>query len=276
LRKVVLRVSKTASPKRVKLGDFVRYSVLVENLTGPDALKFFVLDKPAPGLSYVEGSLRVVGDDIWTLKAAYPLNIDSLDLKAFKKLTISYLMRVGSGAGRGNLCNKAWADDARHYVTSNVATACVVRYADPDFEDTHILGMVFDDINGNGIQDQGEDGLPGVRLATATGLVVETDAFGRYHIEGIDPGALSRGRNFIVKLDEASLAAGSFLTTQNPLVKRLTWAIPAQFDFGVKPPGQSNASPADQKPALKTWESLPIHATTPLKKQQALKAGDKQ
>ena len=235
LREVMLRITKTASPNRVKIGDFVRYEVLVENLTGPAALKFFIVDQPGPGLSFVPGSLRLTGDDDWSMSAAYPLTLDRLDLPAFKQLRISYLMAVNAGAGRGNLCNKAWADDVRKYVSSNVASVCVVRASDPDFEDTHVLGTVFEDQNGNGVQDEGERGIAGARLATATGQLIETDAYGRYHIMGIDPGALSRGRNYIVKLDMNSVAAGSEMTTQNPQVKRLTWGLPVQFNFGVRP-----------------------------------------
>jgi len=250
LREVMLRITKTASPNRVKIGDFVRYEVLVENLTGPAALKFFLVDQPGPGLSFVPGSLRLTGDDDWSMSAAYPLTLDRLDLPAFKQLKISYLMTVNAGAGRGNLCNKAWADDVRKYVSSNTASVCVVRQGDPDFEDTHVLGTVFEDKNGNGVQDpeqrdeQGrviqaaEPGIAGARLVTLTGLLIETDAFGRHHIKGIDPGALSRGRNYIVKLDLSSVAAGSEMTTQNPQVKRLTWGLPVQFNFGVR------ASPA--------------------------------
>jgi len=39
--------------------------------------------------------------------------------------------------------------------------------ADPDFDCTDVIGKVFDDGNLNGGQDQGEKGLPGVRVATA-------------------------------------------------------------------------------------------------------------
>jgi outer membrane protein OmpA-like peptidoglycan-associated protein len=45
---------------------------------------------------------------------------------------------------------------------------------------------------------------------------------------------LSRGRNFVMMLDETTLTKGGVLTTQNPLVKRVTWAIPVQFNFGVR------------------------------------------
>lgn len=233
LREVMLRITKTTLNKVVKIADFVRYEVVVENLTGPNARKFYLVDQPAPGLSYVEGSLKIIGDTQWNLQSTYPLIINQLDLDKGDKLVISYLMRVNSGAARGVLKNTVWADDLRKYVTSNKATASVSRGIDPDFETTRIFGMVFEDKNLNGIQDTGEQGIPGVRLVTTAGTVIETDSFGRYHIEGIDPGLTARGSNFIVKLDSNSLPKSSVLTTDNPLVKRVTPAIPVSFYFGV-------------------------------------------
>jgi uncharacterized repeat protein (TIGR01451 family) len=234
LKEVMLRVSKTSNVKQVKIGDFVRYEVLVENLSDIDADEFFILDKAAPGLSFVEGSLRVAGDQTWSVQANYPLKVAKLNLEASKKLSITYLMRVGAGAGRGKLSNQAWADDDQDFVSSNIATASVTRGSDPDFEDSHIMGVVFEDTNGNGIHDESEPGIAGARLTTAQGLIVETDAFGRYHIEGIDPGALARGSNYVVKLDINSIPKGSQLTTQNPLVKRLSQGIPVIFNFGIR------------------------------------------
>ena len=83
----------------------------------------------------------------------------------------------------------------------------------------------------HGIQ---EEGIPGVRLATVEGLVIETDAFGRYHIEAIDNVKFDIGSNYIVKLDRASLPDGSELTTENPRVERLTQSLMSDIDFGVQ------------------------------------------
>ena len=227
-------ITKTTTLRRVKMGDFVPYTVRLQNIQGLALSQFSVLDNPAPGLSYVENSLRVAGANQATITSLRPLKMDGLSLAPNQVLTLTYLMRVGAAAGKGQLCNQVYVDDAKRQARSNIASACVSRASDPDFEDTRIFGMVFEDSNGNGVQDEGERGLPGVRVATATGYVAETDSLGRYHFEGIDPGAFARGSNFIVKLDENTLAKGSVLTTQNPLVKRLTWAIPGQFNFGVK------------------------------------------
>ena len=83
-----------------------------------------------------------------------------------------------------------------------------------------------------------ERGIPGVRIATVEGLLVETDQFGRFHLVGVDGGRWERGRNFIMKVDPATLPPGSEFTTDNPLLRRITPGLPVRYDFGVKlPPG---------------------------------------
>ena len=83
-----------------------------------------------------------------------------------------------------------------------------------------------------------EEGIPGVRLATAEGLLIETDQYGRYHIADVDTGPFERGRNYIVKVDPATLPEGTVFTTENPRVLRLTQALMTKFNFGVKLPQQ--------------------------------------
>jgi large repetitive protein len=81
-----------------------------------------------------------------------------------------------------------------------------------------------------------ERGIPGVRIASVDGLLVETDQFGRYHLAGIPGGAWERGRNFILKVDPSTLPPGTQITTDNPLIRRITPGLPVRFDFGAKLP----------------------------------------
>jgi len=80
-----------------------------------------------------------------------------------------------------------------------------------------------------------ERGVPGVRIASVEGVLVETDQYGRYRLIGVDGGA-ERGRNFILKIDPATLPPGTTFSTDNPLVRRVTPGVPTRFDFGVKLP----------------------------------------
>ncbi len=78
-----------------------------------------------------------------------------------------------------------------------------------------------------------EPGLAGVRLATTTGLVIETDAEGRYHVADVDGGRAEYGRNLVLKVDARSLPPGSQFTTENPRVVHLTSSLMNRFNFGV-------------------------------------------
>jgi len=81
-----------------------------------------------------------------------------------------------------------------------------------------------------------ERGIPGVRIASVEGLIMETDQYGRYHLEGVPGGQWQRGRNFILKVDPTTLPDGATFTTDNPLLRRITPGLPVRFDWGVKLP----------------------------------------
>src|SRR5690606_19779185 len=82
-----------------------------------------------------------------------------------------------------------------------------------------------------------ERGIPGVRIASVEGLIVETDQYGRYHLVDVPGGARSH-RNFILKVDPTTLPPGTEFTTDNPRVRRITPGVPVRFDFGIKLPVQ--------------------------------------
>ncbi|WP_102047689.1 isopeptide-forming domain-containing fimbrial protein [Pseudoxanthomonas wuyuanensis] len=94
-------------------------------------------------------------------------------------------------------------------------------------------GVVVDYVIGNAGID--ERGVPGVRVASVDGLLIETDQYGRYHLADV-PGGERGYRNFILKVDPSTLPPGTPFTTDNPLVRRITPGIPVRFDFGVKLP----------------------------------------
>lgn len=372
LPEVQLRLVKQAAVRTVTNGDLVRYTITVSNVGEADARNASLFDATPAGFTYVEGSLVVSDDDgDGSVGMANPLRIDGLDLAAGGTATVSYYLRVGAGVGPGVHRNVVVARDPGGRVISNEASAEVELVGDPLFTDSLVVGSVFDDRDGNGLQasaratgvkvrggfapeayvpgsttiDRGdgpepvpdasapllrgldlgtlpgraspaapagrvevrqvlrapeftgdfelataegtrlrmdaagsveveragdvargrnaqdirvsrevgqvadgvevryvihnegidERGVPGVRLATVEGLLVETDAHGRYHITGVDGGG-ARGRNFIVKVDPGTLPPGTVFTTPNPLVQRITPGIPVRFDFGAKLP----------------------------------------
>lgn len=367
-----LRLVKQAGQRTVTSGDLVRYTITATNVGDVDVREASLLDALPAGFGWVEGSLLVAdGDDAGTVSAVQPLRVDGMDIAVGETATVTYYLRVGAGVGPGVHRNVVVARDARGRVISNEASAEVLFEGDPLFNDSLVVGTVFDDRDGNGLQstaratglkvrggfapgayvagsttldrgdgptpvsdasapllhgialgtlpgrsspaaaaptvevrqvltgpdfsgdfelvsDEGttlrmdaagevsieragdvalgrnaqdlrvrrelgqvagglevryvvsnegidERGVPGVRLATVEGLLTETDAYGRYHIVGVDGGD-ARGRNFIVKVDPGTLPPGTEMSTPNPLVQRITPGIPVRFDFGARLP----------------------------------------
>ena len=385
-----LRITKTASPRRVKVGDLVRYQLVVENVGSSHWRDGVVVDTPPPGFSYVDGSMRVADDDgAFSLASSQsPLRIGAVDIAVGRSATITYLLRVGAGVRSGNHVNRAVATADDGSPLSNIATAEVAMDADPLLEDSLVFGTVFDDRDGDGWQDSAEltgvrvqggfaaaayvpgsttldrgdgpqpladasapllhgvqigvvhgrastsdtaeahqvvlrqrlrelaftddfvlestqghrlrmdaqggtdmqrsgdagrgltaaeptvrreiarvaegyevayvignegiqeQGIPGVRLATVEGLLVETDPFGRYHLADVHGGDARLGRNFIIKLDPATVPAGAALTTENPLLRRVTQGVPTRFSFGVRLPPSPRAAAERMEIAL--------------------------
>ncbi len=107
-------------------------------------------------------------------------------------------------------------------------------------EGATLIGSVFEDLNADGFRQKGERGIPGVRLMTPTGLVIETDAYGRFHIPDPRSGDfIGRGHNIAIKLDPASLPQGARITTENPRIYRVSAGALNRVDFGVLLPKQT-------------------------------------
>lgn len=384
-----LKISKSAAPRKVKVGDLVRYSLTVENTGRGDVRAATLIDTPPPGFSLVPGSLEVHDrDGAGRLLGQQPIAIGEVDVAAGASARVQYLLRVGAGVRPGTHVNRVRAQDGGA-VVSNEASASVESLADPLLDESLILGMVFDDRDRDGWQDpaklsglhaqggfaaadyvagsttlsrdgdtraladasapllrgidlgelsgrrsdadpvsahrivlsqllrraefaddfvltsrQGyrvvmdaagaarveradgdaakglsaalphverrigqvadgyrvdyvitnagveERGLPGVRVAAVEGLLVETDAFGRYHLLGIDAGRWERGRQFTLKVDPATLPPGSEFTTDNPRLRRITPGLPTRYDFGVAMPAGVQAQRSDEELVL--------------------------
>jgi len=107
------------------------------------------------------------------------------------------------------------------------------RRVDSD-EKEDVLEIV---ISNHGIN---EVGIPGVRLASVTGLLVETDAYGRYSIPDVSAGETDIGSNFVLKVDPATLPQGAKFTTRNPYVLRILNHSLNKINFGVIVPTEDN------------------------------------
>jgi uncharacterized repeat protein (TIGR01451 family)/fimbrial isopeptide formation D2 family protein len=227
-------ISKTTPMLNVTRGQLVPYIITVSNSFGVALQDVSVVDRFPAGFRYVEGSARL--DDV----AAEPVLLgrelvwSNLSLDQSGSHTIKLLLAVGAGVTEGEFVNRAQAvSSLTGNAMSEEATATVRIVPDPTFDCADVYGKVFDDYNRNGYQDDGESGLPGVRVVTARGLTAKTDTSGRYHITCAIVPNETRGSNFVIKLDDRTLPSG-FRSSSRPVqVQRATRGKSLRVNFGA-------------------------------------------
>jgi uncharacterized repeat protein (TIGR01451 family) len=229
-----ITITKTTPLLNVSRGQLVPYVITVNNRAGLLLTDVSIVDRLPAGFTYVAGSALLDGVATEPTFANRTLTWDGLVIAGTQVRTLKLLLTVGAGVSEGEYTNHA---QAMNVITggafSSEAAATVRIVPDPTFDCTDVLGNVFDDVNRNGRQDEGEDGLAGVRLVTATGLQATTDQYGRYHITCAMTPNENRGSNFVLKLDDRSLPSGFRLSTDQVQVKRVTRGKAALFNFGA-------------------------------------------
>jgi uncharacterized repeat protein (TIGR01451 family)/fimbrial isopeptide formation D2 family protein len=227
-------ITKTAAVTDVSKGDLVAYTITARNTVATTLTNINLIDLTPPGFTYRAGSARLNGVPAGPVVVGRQLTWSGLTFGIGETKTFTLLLTVGSGVGYGKYINQAYAINSLvNSPVSNEAAATVRVTPDPTLDCTDIVGKVFDDANANGYQDEGERGLPNVRVVTARGWLIDTDSEGRFHIACAAVPNQDRGTNFIMKLDETTLPTGYRVTTENPRVIRLTSGKFARIDFGA-------------------------------------------
>lgn len=227
-------ITKTSPMINVTKGQLVPYTITVTNIFGVPLTDVGIVDRFPAGFKYVEGSARLDGDPLEPIVDGRQLAWEGLELPVNDSRTLQLLLIVGAGVSEGEYVNRAQVlSTATGENISGEATATVRVIPDPTFDCTDVIGKVFDDRNLNGYQDEGEQGLAGVRVVTARGLIGTTDEHGRFHITCAVVPDEDRGSNFILKLDDRSLPTGYRVTTENPRVQRATRGKMMKFNFGA-------------------------------------------
>ena len=205
-----LFVQKAASRPTAEIGEFVDYTVRVRNGTGRalDRAEVTLTDTLPQGFAYVAGTARRDGrriDDPSIASSGLTLRLGHL--AAGDEALITYRVRIGPGAMQGDGVNRVQAS----YVVGAIATlsniaAAQVKVTGGVFTDKgFILGKVFMDCNANGVQDRGEEGVPGVRMFLEDGTSSTTDGLGKFSFYGVS------NRTHVVKADRSTLPRGATL-----------------------------------------------------------------
>ena len=230
----VLVVTKTSPMVWVTRGSLVPYTITATNPLSATLANVAVRDQLPPGFKFRDGSATRNGAPVSVTVAGGFVSWPTESFAPKEKKTYSLLLVVGSGVGDGDYVNRAWgAVQPSNTQISNTAAAAVRIAPDPTFDCSDIIGKVFNDQNANGYEDKGEPGIPGVRMATPNGLLITSDAEGRFHVACPMVPNPDRGSNFVMKLDTRSLPSGFRVTTENPRDVRLTRGKLVKLNFGA-------------------------------------------
>ena len=228
----IITVTKVTPLVNVVRGDLVPYTITASSSVAINNID--VTDRLPPGFKYRSGSASINGVRIEPEVNGRDLSWKNQSFTAGERKTYKLILVVGTGVGEGEYINQAWAQNALvNTLVSNIGSAPVKVTPDPTFDCSDIIGKVFDDKNANGYQDQGEPGIANVRVVTARGLLVTTDAEGRFHVTCADIPQMDRGSNFVMKLDERTLPSGYRVTTENPRDVRVTRGKMVKLNFGA-------------------------------------------
>ncbi|WP_371378362.1 OmpA family protein [Thalassotalea aquiviva] len=194
-------IVKRANKSSAALGDFIQYTISVENpsllrSTEPD----FIIDTLPVGFRYVKDSLTIdeqvssaidVSADGQILKIALP----SIDVESI--INVKYVAQIGPGTPLGEAVNVA--ELASLGGSGNVAKAQVTIVEDLFQSKSILMGRVIWDNCQGDVATTNSKGVENARIFIEDGTFVNTDSNGLWHIEGVKPGS------HIVQLDLESL-----------------------------------------------------------------------
>jgi uncharacterized repeat protein (TIGR01451 family) len=218
----------------VTRGQLIPYVITISNSFGVALQDINVTDRFPAGFRYIEGSARFDDQPLEPTIVGRELIWSDFTLAVDGRHTIKLLLAPGAGVTEGEFVNRAQASNSiLGSAISEEASATVRIIPDPTFDCTDVTGKVFNDGNRDGYQGVDEEGLAGVRLVTAKGLVASTDSYGRYHITCAIVPNESRGSNFVLKLDDRTLPSGFRPSTRPVQVQRATRGKSLRINFGA-------------------------------------------
>lgn len=191
---------KTAGKQTAALGDFIPYTLEIRNNADQTVTNVVISDLLPLGFDYQLGSLTLDGK-----RAPEPditgrgrsLEIPVGDLGPGMSVTVGYVVEVAAGTKMGKAVNQAVASGDGG-VASQPAAASVEIREDLFQSRAFIMGRVIID-NCDDRKTEAPDGLADVKIYLEDGTYGVTDPEGKFHFEGVTPGA------HVVQMDLESL-----------------------------------------------------------------------
>ena len=240
--------SKTSTPAEVSVGDLVTYTFLVRNPSTVATMRMVeITDNMPSGLEYIPGSsqfngapiadpVRVAPTDstpagtsavlVWTLPELGPGAQHEVTFNARVLPSVVGTRVQNTAIARAISSNNADVPPISASATNRIKPLIFAPIAD-------IVGYVFQDINRDGVYQQGSDvPVQNARVLLSNGRIALTDAQGRYHFGSVSEGFTA------VRLDPSSVPQaaltvpqdGSYDGSRGVYVRNLT-----SIDFPLQP-----------------------------------------
>jgi len=203
-----LVLNKTADRSFGDVGDFVNYTVTIEN-RGVSAAPIMLHDTLPVGFRYVQGTSRVAQETIDEPQVSenatlltFPMGL----IQPGETISLDYALEIGPGAPMGDAVNEAVIRDSVGEQLSNIARAGIRLREDLLRSRSTIVGRISEkSCDGNEEWARNIErgtGVEGVRLYMETGAYVVSDPDGLFHFEGVREGT------HVVQVDEETLPQG--------------------------------------------------------------------
>lgn len=218
-----------ASKPQVTRGGATFISSRIKNVSAETRSNLELVATIPEGFTFIDSASRLDGAAVNSREGSRIFTLGTINSGENRKL--GFLLAASSGLEIGKRYEVSFfVRETTGTVRSATKRLILTVVADPVFDEGIIVGKVYDDQNGNAVQDQGEHGIPGVKLATEEGIVVMTDPYGRYHVPAVKPG------RHVVKIDGHTLPkATEFISEESVLVKH-TDGMFSVVNFAVKLP----------------------------------------
>ncbi|MCC5789003.1 MAG: DUF11 domain-containing protein [Opitutales bacterium] len=205
-----LTLTKEVSREEADIGDSVLYFITLTNDSGAPFPRTHIDDFLPVGFRYESGTTLRNGQpaDDPVGASGRNLRFPVGNLADGEEVTFVYRARLDFGADKGSGINTAQATSlGPPQLVSNRASA-QVEVGEGAFDSrATVIGSVYVDLEGTGMRNEGDPGVPGVRLFLEDGTWVITDSEGRFSLYGQRP--ITR----VLKVDPHTLPGGAILGT---------------------------------------------------------------
>jgi uncharacterized repeat protein (TIGR01451 family) len=207
-----LEATKSGSVRSAELGDSVGYTITLKNATNVPQYGVVLKDTMPVGFKYIGGTSTLKKDNA-SIAADSALGVKDGErvlnyligsMLPGESVTLTYRARIGVGSLSSDGINRATASSLIG-TQSNEARYGIRVDAGVFSNEACVIGAVYRDCNDNGVRDENEPGVPGVRLYFSDGAYMVSDQEGRYSLCGRRPSTQG------LKVDPATLPEGSVL-----------------------------------------------------------------